>query len=95
MNPSKQRANQKKSAARAKPPAANGNESARKRGARALEGEGSYSATRSYNRHLKKDLEQRDVGASAERARRALDGPEGAKLRRAEERGKAGPKGRG
>jgi hypothetical protein len=59
---------------------------------RALEGEGSYSATRDYNRHLERDLKTRDVGQSAARARRALEGPEGRALREAEARGKRGLK---
>jgi hypothetical protein len=66
--------------------------SPRKPGARALEGEGSYSATRAYNRHLKRDLKARDVGQSATRARRALEGPEASELHEAEEKGKRGPK---
>ncbi|HEX2880539.1 MAG TPA: hypothetical protein VHO25_13490 [Polyangiaceae bacterium] len=66
--------------------------SARKPGARSLEGEGSYSATRDYNRHLERDLKSRDVGQSATRARRALEGPEARELREAEEKGKRGPK---
>jgi hypothetical protein len=57
-----------------------------------LEGEGSYSATRDYNRHLERDLKSRDVGQSAVRARRALEGSEARSLRDAEEQGKRGPK---
>jgi hypothetical protein len=57
-----------------------------------LEGEGSYSATRSYNRHLGEAIDSGDIEAAADEARRALDGPEGAELRRAEQEAKNGPK---
>ncbi len=57
-----------------------------------LEGEGSYSATRRYNRHLGDAIDTGDVEAAAEAARRALEGPEAAELKRAEQQGKAGPK---
>lgn len=60
----------------------------------ALEGEGSYSATRRYNQHLGDAIDSGDVEAAADEARRALAGPEAEELRRAEERGKAGPKGK-
>jgi hypothetical protein len=61
--------------------------------ARSLEGEGSYSATRSYNKNLTKALtDQRGIARGAEAARKALQGPEAASLREAEKRGKAGPK---
>lgn len=65
--------------------------SLRKQNARALEGEGSYSATRDYNRHLARDLQLRDVDKSAAKARRALEGSEARELREAEEKGKRGP----
>jgi len=57
-----------------------------------LEGEGSYSATRRYNQHLGEAIDADDIDAAADEARRALEGPEGAELKRAEEQGKAGPK---
>jgi len=57
-----------------------------------VEGEGSYSATRRYNQHLGDAIDADDVEVAADEARRALKGPEGAELRRAEERGKARPK---
>ena len=57
-----------------------------------LEGEGSYSATRKYNQHLGEAIDSGDIEAAADEARRAIDGPEGPELRRAEEQGKAGPK---
>jgi hypothetical protein len=61
--------------------------------ARRLEGEGSYSATRSYNKNLGRAVaDQRGIARGAEAARKAVEGPEGAALREAEKRGKAGPK---
>lgn len=60
---------------------------------RRLEGEGSYSATRSYNQNLSRALgDKRGIERGAEAARRAVEGPEGAALREAEKLGKAGPK---
>ncbi|MEP7051349.1 MAG: hypothetical protein ABJB12_13400 [Pseudomonadota bacterium] len=58
----------------------------------ALEGEGSYSATRNYNRHLAEASESGDVEAAAEAARRAVEGPEGEELARAAEEAKKGPR---
>jgi hypothetical protein len=64
------------------------------RGQQALEGEGSYSAARAYNRNLGRALaDKSNIQRGAERARRAVDGPEGAALRSAEKRAKAGPRG--
>jgi hypothetical protein len=61
--------------------------------ARRLEGEGSYSATRSYNQNLSRALaDQRGIERGAEAARKAVEGPEGAALREAEKLGKRGPK---
>ena len=57
-----------------------------------LEGEGSYTATRRYNQHLGDAIDSADVEAAADAARRAVEGPEGKELARAEEQGKAGPK---
>jgi hypothetical protein len=57
-----------------------------------LEGEGSYSATRKYNQHLGEAMDSGDIEAAADEARRAIDGPEGPELKRAEQEGKAGPK---
>lgn len=56
-----------------------------------LEGEGSYRATRDYNRHLQTDLKSLDVDQSAARARRALRTAEADELRQAEQVGKRGP----
>ena len=57
-----------------------------------LEGEGSYSATRKYNEGLAKHQKQANVEELAKSARKAVDGPEGGELRRAEEQGKRGPR---
>jgi hypothetical protein len=59
-----------------------------------VEGEGSYTATRKYNRHLAEHLKKQDVQELAEEAREAVEGEEGEELSAAEEQGKAGPKGR-
>lgn len=57
-----------------------------------VEGEGSYSATRAYNRNLARALDdKRSIERGAERARRAVEGSEGPELREAEKRGKSGP----
>ena len=58
-----------------------------------VEGEGSYSATRAYNRNLKRALtDQNSIERGAEKARRAVEGPEREELRAAEERGRRGPR---
>jgi len=57
-----------------------------------LEGEGSYSATRKYNQHLAEAIDSGDLEAAADEARRAIDGPEGPELKRAEQAAKNGPK---
>jgi len=59
-----------------------------------LEGEGSYSATRKYNKHLGDAIEGGDLEAGADAARRALEGAEGEDLERAAQQAKQGPKGR-
>jgi hypothetical protein len=60
---------------------------------RNLEGEGSYGATRNYNKHLARALaDRRSIERGAEAARKAVEGPEGPALREAEKRGKAGPR---
>jgi hypothetical protein len=57
-----------------------------------VEGEGSYSATRAYNQNLGRALkDKRSIDRGAERARQAVEGPEGPALRDAEKRGKSGP----
>jgi hypothetical protein len=67
--------------------------SAKKNGSHGrIEGEGSYSATRAYNRNLARALDdKRSIERGAERARRAVEGSEGPSLREAEKRGKSGP----
>ncbi len=65
----------------------------RKSNGNKVEGEGSYSATRNYNRHLASALsDERSIRSGAERARRAVEGPEAAALRVAERKAKAGPR---
>jgi glycine oxidase len=61
--------------------------------ARRLEGEGSYSATQSYNKNAARAVADKgSIQRGAEAARKAVEGPEGVELREAEKRGKAGPK---
>ena len=57
-----------------------------------LEGEGSYTATRDYNEHLKESIESGDLEEGAEEARRAMEGPEAEELLKAAAKAKAGPK---
>lgn len=58
-----------------------------------VEGEGSYSATREYNKNLRHALtDKQGIARGAEDARKAVEGPEGAELRAAEQKGKAGPR---
>ena len=58
-----------------------------------LEGEGSYSATRRYNKHLGDAVASGDLESGAEEAHRAIEGAEGEELTRAAEEAKKGPKG--
>lgn len=58
-----------------------------------LEGEGSYTAAHEYNTRTEKFAKSGKVAAKAKEAREAVDGPEGAELRRAEEVGKRHSKG--
>lgn len=55
-----------------------------------LEGEGSYTATHNYNAGVKKSVSKGRSEELAKKAKDALDGAEGATLRRAEHEGKAG-----
>lgn len=57
------------------------------------EGEGSRSADAQYRRGVEEHVRHHDVQGDAERAREAVDGPEGEELRRAEEEGKRHAKG--
>ena len=52
------------------------------------EGEGSRSAARHYNEATEKYVREGKVEKAAREAERAVDGPEGEELRRAEEEGK-------
>jgi hypothetical protein len=58
-----------------------------------VEGEGSYSATREYNKNLGRAVaDKKGIERGAAAARKAVEGPEGAELRAAEAKGKAGPR---
>jgi hypothetical protein len=67
--------------------------SAKSRSTQKVEGEGSYTATRAYNKHLATALaDERSIEKGKQKARRAVEGAEGAELRAAEAKGKAGPR---
>ena len=53
------------------------------------EGEGSRSAARAYNKDTRDFVKSGRVDQAARDARDSLDGPEGADLRKAEEKGRA------
>jgi len=55
-------------------------------------GEGNRAATQRYEKGLHASEQRGDSDALAQKAKEALDGPEGAELRAAEEKGKRGPK---
>lgn len=55
-----------------------------------LEGEGSYSATHRYDAGVARSVAKGDTEKLAEEAAKALDGPEGAELRQAEQSAKHG-----
>jgi hypothetical protein len=55
-----------------------------------IEGEGSYSGVRAYNEALAKFLKKGKVEDAAKAAERALDSREGAELKAAEDKGRAG-----
>jgi Protein of unknown function (DUF2934) len=57
-------------------------------GGRANEGEGNRSAARAFNREQTAFARHEDVEAKAREAEKALEGAQGAQLRRAEEKGK-------
>jgi hypothetical protein len=57
-----------------------------------IEGEGTYTGTRKYNAELQQWVTSGHVEESAKAASRAVDGPEGRELRRAEQIGRSGPK---
>ena len=54
------------------------------------EGEGNTTAARNYDKATEKFIKSGRVEKSAEEAKRAVDGPEGDALRKAEEKGKRG-----
>jgi len=54
----------------------------------ANEGEGNVTAARAYNKATRKFIQSGKVGAKAEEAKKAIDGPEGPSLRQAEIAGK-------
>ena len=55
-----------------------------------IEGEGSYSGTRAYNEATARFLKKGKVDEAAQEAKRALESKEGAELKAAEVKGKAG-----
>jgi hypothetical protein len=55
-----------------------------------IEGEGSYTATKAYNDATAEFLKKGKVDEAAQEARRALDSKEGAELKAAEAKGRAG-----
>ena len=55
-----------------------------------IEGEGSYSDTRAYNEATAKFLRKGKVDEAAKEAERALESKEGAELKEAEDKGRAG-----
>jgi len=59
----------------------------------ANQGEGNRAADAQYRRGVEEHVRNHDVQGDAERAREAVDGPEGDELRRAEEEGKRHAKG--
>lgn len=54
-------------------------------------GEGNREADRAYRDGVANTLATKDVNALADKAKKALEGPEGAKLRAAEKRAKSSP----
>ena len=54
------------------------------------EGEGSRTAARNYNQGLKQNMAKGQTEEDAKRAERAIEGPEGEELKRAEQEGKRG-----
>jgi hypothetical protein len=55
-----------------------------------IEGEGSYSGTKAYNDATAEFLKKGKVDEAAKEAKRALDSKEGAELKAAEAKGRAG-----
>ena len=61
----------------------------RKEASSANEGEGSRTAANEYNKDTREFIKKGKVEPAAEEARKDLDGPEGADLRRAEDEGRS------
>jgi hypothetical protein len=57
---------------------------------RRIEGEGSYSGTKDYNDRTEKFIKDGKVDKAAKDAVKAMDSPEAAQLKQAEEKGKKG-----
>jgi hypothetical protein len=55
-----------------------------------MEGEGSYTAARHYDEGVERSVAKGDTERLANEAAKALDGPEGAELRKAEQAAKHG-----
>ncbi len=55
-----------------------------------VEGEGSYEGTRRYDAGVQKSVEKGNSEKLGKEAEKALDGPEGDELRKADEAGKMG-----
>lgn len=53
-----------------------------------VEGEGSYSAARRHRKSAEEHIQQNDTEKLGRKAKQALEGDEGSKLREAEEQGK-------
>ncbi len=58
---------------------------------RELQGEGNYDASRKYDEGLQRYVREGNSDEAADRARKALEGPEGPALRLAEDAAKRGP----
>lgn len=61
-----------------------------KANANAIEGEGSYTASRRYNEGVERSVAAGKTDELARKAKEALAGPKGAELKRAEQIGKKG-----
>jgi hypothetical protein len=59
-----------------------------------VEGEGSYTASKNYRKGVEAFAKSGKVKSAARVARKAVEGREGASLKRAERKGKRGPKSR-
>ena len=57
-----------------------------------VEGEGSYTASKNYRKGLETFVKSGKTKSAARVARKAVEGSEGRALRKAEQRGKRGPR---